>query len=80
MLIVILMLYLIAQIAYVKSHTRELCSKQGRDLLTSISYQHPFVLTNLLQITMTTMSHIGVVRLRVLFERNNLYFIRELVM
>ena len=49
------------QIAYTRRHTREFCSKPGRELLSSIAAQHPSVLSMLLKVTKDSMDSIGMV-------------------
>jgi hypothetical protein len=50
------------QIAYVWNHTRELCSKPGRELLASIATKHPCVISTLLQTAHGSMERVGMVR------------------
>ncbi len=49
------------QIAYISNHTREFCSKMGRELLSSIAQRHPFILSSLLHSVQLTIGQIGMV-------------------
>lgn len=52
---------LFVQIAYESSHTREFCSKLGRELLAIICARHPTIISFLLHCTKHNMEKIGVV-------------------
>ena len=43
-------------------HTREFCSRQGRELMSSVLAQHPGVFSALLQKTADSIKHVGRVR------------------
>ena len=45
--------------SYVTSETREFCSKNGRDLLSTIATVHPFVLSVLLKRVAETVQSVG---------------------
>lgn len=49
------------QIAYMCSHTRDFCSKPGRELLASISLKHPFIISSVLNRVKNSMDKIGMV-------------------
>ncbi|CAH1788011.1 unnamed protein product [Owenia fusiformis] len=51
------------EIAYISSHTREFCSKVGRELLSSIASEHPFIISELLHYVSDTISRVGMVSL-----------------
>ncbi|XP_041348486.1 ectopic P granules protein 5 homolog isoform X2 [Gigantopelta aegis] len=51
------------EISYVCSHTREFCSKVGRELLYTIMIKHPFILSLLLQRVKEVMSQVGMMSL-----------------
>ncbi|XP_071084165.1 ectopic P granules protein 5 homolog [Haliotis cracherodii] len=59
------------EISYTCSHTREFCSKVGRELLSSIVIRHPFILSLLLQRSKEVMPKLGMM---------SLYLFRELPM
>ena len=68
------------QIAYISNHTREFCSKVGRELLSSIAQRHPFILSFLLQGVRDTVEKIGMVQTSfsprfdfVQYKNSNLY-------
>ncbi|XP_064630038.1 ectopic P granules protein 5 homolog isoform X2 [Lineus longissimus] len=50
----------IYELAYISSHTREFCSKVGRELLASITLEHPFIISVLLKCIKQTIDKIGV--------------------
>jgi len=49
------------QIAYLCSHTRELCSKPGRELLHTICAQQPRVMSYILRLTHESLDKVGLV-------------------
>ena len=52
----------IFEIAYLCSHTRELCSKPGRQLLESVCSRHPSIISFLLRLTHDSLDRVGLVR------------------
>lgn len=49
----------IFQISFLNENTKELCSKWGRELLFTISRQHPFVISGLLEEVRSNMEKLG---------------------
>ena len=47
------------QVSYVASETREFCSKNGRDLLSTIATVHPFVISVLMKRVAETVEIVG---------------------
>ncbi|XP_071496292.1 ectopic P granules protein 5 homolog [Diadema antillarum] len=47
------------ELAYLNKHTRDSCSKVGRELLAGMALTHPFILTNIIGLIQSSMDIIG---------------------
>ncbi|XP_071788389.1 ectopic P granules protein 5 homolog isoform X2 [Asterias amurensis] len=53
----------IYELAYLRTHTREFCSKIGRELLSAIATTHPFIISTLLHQVQKSSQNVGAVSL-----------------